>query len=392
MITGFVTRVSGGVLLAVLALAGGRVHAQEKTTLGGYGDAVYSRDFQSKTSMIDLERFVLFVGHEFTKKISLVSELEMEDAKVSGGTDGGEIAFEQAYLRFDIDAGHSLVAGLFLPRIGILNEDHLPTSFNGNERNSVETYVIPSTWRELGVGFYGSNDILPVEYSLALVNGLNAAGFEHGSVIREGRFEGRNATANNLAVTGSLRSSPGSFRLQISGYYGGSAGMSPPSADSLGLRGGPFGTPVALGEADVQYTRGPVAIALLGTIISIPDAGRINAAFGNNTPKSAYGCYAEAAYDLLYASPATQGQRFVIFARYERLNLNAAIPPNAVPDGTLDQNHFITGVTYAPISTIVIKADIRFTHAGNAGPVNAVPAGAAPGATTVLTAGLGFSF
>ena len=290
MIGGYGSRASGTALLAVLTVTGGSVHAQERTTLGGYGDAVYSRDIQSKTSTIDLERFVLFVGHEFTKKISLVSELEMEDAKVSGGTDGGEIAFEQAYLRFDLDAGHSLVAGLFLPRIGILNEDHLPTSFNGNERNYVETYIIPSTWRELGVGFYGSNDILPVEYSLALVNGLNAAGFEHGSVIREGRFEGRNATANNLAVTGSVRSSAGSFRLQVSGYYGGSAGMSPSAADSLGLRGGPFGTPVALGEADVQFTQGPVAIALLGTIVSIPDAGRINAAFGNKprAPRSAF--------------------------------------------------------------------------------------------------------
>ena len=364
-------------LLAAFLLSAEQSSADDKTTIGGYGNAVYSRNFDAEVSTADLERFVLFFGHEFSQKISLVSELEMEDAKVSGGDAGGEIAFEQAYLRFTLDAGHSLVAGLFLPRMGILNENHLPTSFNGNERTQVETFIIPSTWRELGVGFYGSNDVLPVEYSIAIVNGLNASGFSHGSVIREGRFEGRNASANNIALTGSIAYSTGNARMQVSGYYGGSVGLPPAAADSLRLRGGAFGTPVALGEADVQFSAGPFAFRLLGTLVSIPDAAAINAAFGNNTPKSAYGAYAETAYTV---------KSLTVFVRYEKLDMNSSLPANGTYDGTLNQNHLITGVSFVPLENIVVKADIRFTRTASA------PAAQGNQETTFLTVGFGFSF
>ena len=132
------------------------------TVIGGYGNAFYRQDFNKKTSIADLERVVLFVGHNFGD-ISFFSELEMEDAKVTGGEDGGEIAFEQAYLKFNLDPNHYITVGLFLPRIGILNVDHLPNSFNGNERTQVETFITPSTWRELGIGFYGSLNHLSLE-------------------------------------------------------------------------------------------------------------------------------------------------------------------------------------------------------------------------------------
>ena len=54
--------------------------------------------FNLEASTINLERFVLFVGHNFNSKISLFTEIEVEDAKVSGGEEGGEVAIEQAYL------------------------------------------------------------------------------------------------------------------------------------------------------------------------------------------------------------------------------------------------------------------------------------------------------
>ncbi len=126
-----------------------------RTSIGGYGNAFYQRNFNEENAVINLERFVLFFGHKFNSKISFFSELELEDAKIEGGEEGGELALEQCYLRFTLNRYQFIVAGLFLPRIGILNENHLPTSFNGNERTLVETYVIPSTWRELGIGYYG---------------------------------------------------------------------------------------------------------------------------------------------------------------------------------------------------------------------------------------------
>jgi len=226
-----------------------------KTVVSGYGSAFYQRNFNQHQSTMTLERAVLFVGHQFNSKISFFSELEIENAKVVPGDNGsgGEIAMEQAFLKFNLSPRQYIIAGLFVPRIGMLNENHLPVNFNGVERPFVEQFIIPATWRELGIGFYGVSGSLPLNYSLALMNGLNSAKFEHGTGIREGRAEGSNALANNLAITASVQYFWQNFKFQVSGYAGGTVGLSPHGADSLGLNSGGFGTPIYLGEADLQY-------------------------------------------------------------------------------------------------------------------------------------------
>jgi len=338
------------------------------TVIGGYGNAFYQRNSKEQTSRINLERFVLFTGHKFNDKISFFSELEVEDAKVAGGEEGGEVAVEQAYLKFNLNANQYITAGLFLPRIGILNEEHLPNTFNGNERNYVETYILPSTWRELGIGFYGSMSTMPLNYSFGLFNGLNSGGFEHGSGIREGRFEGRNASANNLAVTAAVQYNPGDFKFQVSGYYGGTVGDSKRRADSLGLNSGIFGTPVAIGEADVQYEHNGFSVKVLGAIVSIPDAEAINSAYASNTPKTEYGAYAEIGYDLFHNISAPHQKQLIVFVRDEKFDVNAQIPSNGVMDGTLSQNHVVAGFTYLPIRNVAIKADVRLVHTGSQNP------------------------
>jgi len=344
------------------------IASSSATTIGGYGNAFYQRNFGTQTALMDLERVVLFVGHRFTPGIAFFSELEVEDAKVTGGEDGGEVAFEQAYVRFTLDPTHSISAGLFLPRIGILNENHLPTEFNGNERNQVETFIIPSTWRELGIGFYGSSGGLPVSYSIALVNGLNSATFVHGSGIREGRFEGRNASANNLALAGSAELYLKNAVVGISGYYGGSVGLSSRQADSLQLQSGPFGTPVIIGESHVQYESGGLSLKVLGTAVSIPRASDINRAYANNTPALEYGAYAEIGCDILQSLCPVPGKQLIAFLRFETLDMNATIPSNGILDGTLKQRHIVCGFNYLPITDVVIKADVRFAHTGDQNP------------------------
>jgi hypothetical protein len=342
--------------------------SKSATTIGGYGDAFYQRNNYLGTSKVDLERFVLFTGHKFNDQISYFSELEVEDAKVAGGETGGEVSIEQAYLKFNLNANQYLVAGLFTPRIGILNEDHLPNTFNGNERNYVEQFIIPTTWRELGVGFYGSVNNIPLNYTVALLNGLNSNGFVHGTGLIDGQAEGRNASANNLAVTASLQLNLNSFRAQISGYYGGTVGESKRKADSLGLNSGVFAEPVELAEADIMYSKGGFSTRALATVVNMPDAADINRAFANNTPQTMYGAYLELAYDLLYLNANPHPQQFIVFVRDERLDMNYQIPTNGVTDGTLDQNDIVAGFTYLPIKNVAIKADVRFITTGKQNP------------------------
>ncbi|MDO3645189.1 hypothetical protein [Mucilaginibacter sp. L3T2-6] len=342
--------------------------SKSATTIGGYGNAFYQRNNFQGTSKLNLERFVLFTGHKFNDKISVFTELEVEDAKVTGGESGGEIAIEQAYLKFNLNPNQYIVAGLFLPRIGILNENHLPNTFNGNERNYVETFILPSTWREIGVGLYGNINGAPLNYSVGLVNGLSSGMFTHGTGIRDGRFEGRNASSNSLAVTASLQYYVGDFKAQVSGYYGGTANVSRRKADSLGLSSGIFGTPAAIGEGDIQYSRGGFSMRALGTIVSIPDAAAINRAYANNTAKTAYGAYLELAYDLLYRNGKANEKQFIVFVRDEKFDINASIPSNGIIDGTLNQNHVVAGFTYLPMRNVALKADIRLIHTGAQNP------------------------
>ncbi len=366
------------------------------TVFGSYGDASYQRNFNTETSTLNLNRFVLFMGHQFNSKIAVFSELEVEDAKIEGGESGGEVSLEQAYIQFQFNKKQFLIAGLFTPRIGILNEDHLPTQFNGVERNMVERLLIPVTWRELGVSYYGRSQQYPIVYSLALTNGLNSAGFEHGSGIRGGRFEGRNASANNFALTGALQYNPGYFRLQVSGYYGGSVGLNKHQADSLQLYSGMFGTPVVIGEAHAIYEKKGFQCRILGTFVTIPDADRINTAYANNTPETEVGAYAEVGYNLFQNLKKAKKQKLIAFARYEYLDLNASLPDNGIDDQTLNQQHIIAGFTYLPINNVVIKVDVRLLNTGDQNPALVInPSPTTPpyeNNNSFLNIGIGYSF
>jgi hypothetical protein len=368
-----------------------------KTVISGYGSAFYQRNFNEQQSTATLERAVLFVGHRFSPKISFFSELELENAKVEGGvSNDAEISMEQAFLKFSLNARRYIVAGLFTPRIGILNENHLPVNFNGVERPMVETLIIPATWRELGIGFYGNSERIPLNYSIALLNGLDGANFEHGTGIRGGRAEGNLASANNIAVTAALQYYWKNFKFQVSAYCGGTVTGSPKKSDSLGLNSGAFGTPIYLGEADAQYENNAWSVKALGAYIHYPDAGKMNSVYGNNTATGMYGVYAEIAYNWLFTQSTKAS--FISFARLEALNMNSGIAGNGkgIYDGTEKQTHLILGLGYLPLPNVVIKADLRLLHTGPQNPALVVnPDPNAPPYqqnNRYLNLGIGYSF
>ena len=351
------------------SLNAGLVRSNNRTVLSGYGQVKASYDTRLKTASANITRNVLFVGHKFSDKIYFFSELELENAKVVGGQAGGEISMEQLFLKFNVNRDLYITAGLFIPRIGIINENHLPTTYNGNDRTFVETLLIPATWREIGVGVYGNMRRIPgLNYSFALVNGLNSAGFQNGSGVANGRYEGSNATASNLAVTGALLYYYKNFRIQTSGYYGGSAGLTKRKADSLQLSSGPFGTPVSFVEANIQYHNNGVSFKALAVNAQISDAYAINRAYANNTPKTMSGAYAELGYNVLkYFNPNTT-RNFTMFARYEWLNLNQTIPANGITNGINDQRYTVVGFTYQPTTGVIIKADYVLRQTGDRNP------------------------
>ncbi len=180
------------------------------TTIGGYGEMHYNNLNNKKIGgsdkkEIDFHRFILFMGHEFSDKIRFWSELEVEHSVIkdtANGSNGGEVAVEQAFLEFDLNADMAARAGIILIPVGLLNETHEPPTFYGVERNNVEKYIIPTTWREGGVsltGRFADN----FSYDLAVHSGLQISS-SNNYAVRGGRQGVSNAPANNLAATARL--------------------------------------------------------------------------------------------------------------------------------------------------------------------------------------------
>lgn len=356
---------SAQVLTKEDSLSAGLIASPQATVLSGYGSMHYENNLTTHETTANLDRLVLFFGHKFSKKIFFFSELEIEDAKIDGSGASGEFALEQAFLKFQINRHSYLTTGLFIPRLGIINENHLPNTYNGVQRPFVETFIIPSTWREIGIGYYGfSQRIAGLNYNLALVNGLSCAEFENGSGIREGRAEGRNAQAGALALTGALLYYHGPWRFQVSGYYGGSAGLTPSQADSLQLDSGPFGTPVALLDFNAQYHSKRLTLKALATTVLIPDAARINLAYANNTPYQQLGYYLEGAYTVWQK----EANVLRLFGRYEFLDINAKLPVNGISNPTLRRHYVVAGLSFLPHNGVIIKLDYTYRITGAQNP------------------------
>lgn len=368
-VMGAATGLHGQVLTKEDSLNAGLIASDRATIISGYGEAKVGIDLTEGRAEANLTRNVLFIGHRFGPKISLFSELEIEDAKVAGGEFGGEVAMEQVFLKFDVSRHTYLTAGLIIPRIGITNENHLPTSFNGVDRPYVENDIIPATWREIGVAAYGQiPQVNGLNWSFGLFNGLNCEGFNSEEGIREGRFEGREASASNIAMSGALLYYVGNFRLQASGYFGGTCVLPKEEADTVGLTEGLFGTPVALEEFDAQYFSNGFSFRLLGTMIQIPDAREINNVYGNNVAESMWGGYAEIGYNI-FKPFGIEDKKLTVFGRYEMMDLNAAMPENGVEDDYLASRSFVVaGLHFQPLHGVSVKADFVMRRNGNPDP------------------------
>ncbi|MEO8139105.1 MAG: hypothetical protein ABI742_05635 [Gemmatimonadota bacterium] len=345
-------------LLLLAASLPGVLSAQAdsaRTTIGGYGEVHYSNSSTAGSpGQVNLARFVVFIGHNFNERLSLRSELEVEDAKIAGGESGGEVALEQAYLDYRFSAPFTLRAGLFLLPIGIVNETHEPPTFNGVSRPSFDEVILPVTWREIGIGALGAvPGIEGLRYRAYIVNGLLASGFDAESGIRGGRQEGRQASFANPALTGRLEWSRPGLKLGGSVYYGGTAN----GDSSLGT--GTFAAPVTLLAADARYDIGAFAFRAEAANLSVRDAGRINSTFGNGVGKRIAGWYAEGACNLLRLLAPASAQALNGFVRYERYDTQAVVAAGTIRDLTLARRITTFGLTYKPLWNVAFKADYQ---------------------------------
>ena len=274
-------------LCAILAPLGSPAQGQEQTTLGGYGELHYNEPDGSRRGELDFHRFVIYYAHSFSDAVSFQSEVELEHTRIEAGEDaGGELAIEQAYLDWRFAGSTGLRAGLVLIPMGIINERHEPATFNGVERPNVDKTIIPSTWREAGLGLYGRLSEA-ISFQAYVVAGLKADGFSGSGGIRGGRQSGFRSDPSNPSFTGRIDYAAGpSFRLGASAFAGNTTG----GVSSLGS-----GT-LMLVSGDGEFTEGLFrlrAVGVYGTIATPQDQRRTAIRRSSRSPTASTD-YAEA--------------------------------------------------------------------------------------------------
>ncbi len=337
--------------------AASKIYRTERgVSIGGYGELLYDRAQEREEdgahAHLDLLRGVVYLGYKWTDRWLLNSELEWEHANTEKG---GEAAVEFAYVDYRYRPELSFRGGLLLMPVGFLNELHEPTTFLGARRPDVESFLIPTTWRESGVGLYGESG--PFTYRAYLTGGLDASGFSADEGLAEGSAEGSNAKADDLAGVVRLdwTARPG-LVAGFSAFHGGS-GQGIAADDGRRLHAA---TTIAEAHAEWRY-RGFQARAI-GVRVSIADAAALDRALGFDGAASIGsrldGGYVELGYDLF--SPFPHGEQALVpFVRYERYDTQAAVPAGFLTDPANDVRSWTLGLSYKPIPQVVFKADYQ---------------------------------
>lgn len=318
-------------------------------TVGGYGEITYNQP-EGLNGELDVQRLVLLFGYKFNEKVQFVTEIELEHVE--------EVFVEQAFLQYSLSDNVNLRGGLMLVPMGIVNEYHEPTTFNGVERPSIDGSIVPTTWREIGAGVSGRFDNLSLGYQAYVFNGfasVNETKVLGGSnALRNGRQKGIQSTINspNFSAKLDYYGLPG-LRLGLSGYVG----RTQAEDDVEMLDGSSVG--LSMFGFDVRYayqrftTRGQFIYA------NLSDTEAYNSLYETDLGSALQGWYLEAAYNLL---SMTKQQQLFAFARFEDFDTHASVAGDLIRNQAYDRNEWTFGLSYLLAPGAVVKADYQLKN------------------------------
>jgi hypothetical protein len=335
---------------------------RQGVSLGGYGEVLYENFAASReddapsaaTDRFDALRAVVYVGYKFSDKLLFNSEIEFEHASTGGA---GSVSAEFLYLDYRLSPRFGLRGGLLLPPMGFINEIHEPPTFLGTRRPETERQIIPSTWRENGVGFFG--DAGELSYRAYLINGLDAAGFGAGG-IRGGRQNGSEASAQNFGAVGRVDyTGVLGLKLGASAFLGNSGqGATLPSDPSVTI-----GARTIIWEAHAEYKAWGLDLRGLLAVATIDDAAQVNEINGLTGDASVgermLGWYAQGGYDVLRGTGSAH--QLIPYLRYEQLNTQDEVPAGFLANPTNDRRFVTLGAMWKPLTQVSLKADYQIT-------------------------------
>lgn len=370
----------------------------QRLSVGGYGEAVFSRNYFSdhvsrysqpeehkndpSHGRFDIPHAVIYLGYDFGKGWSFGTEIEFEHGgngiayekeDEEGGEweqeteKGGEVELEQFWIQKSFGKWANIRAGHIVVPVGLNNAHHEPLSFFTVYRPEGESTIMPSTWHQTGVSFWGRYK--DFRYEAQLLAGLNADQFTNTGWVNKGHkspleFDVANKYAASLRID---NYSISGLRMGLSGYYGHAIGNSyPRNANGVDEE---YKGAVAIGSIDFTYkahnwiVRGQADYGYLG------DAEQLKYVYNRLNSKSPYkhsafvskNAYAvgiEAGYDIFsqIAQMREDNQQLYVFGRYEQYNPYASMT-KGTDYGYTEVKRLAAGVNYHPVPQVVIKAE-----------------------------------
>ncbi len=338
--------------------------------IGGYGQIDYNKQINDElnhNATLDVHRLVTFFGYNFNEKTSFISEIEMEHVK--------EVYVEQAFLSHSIKNNLTVNAGLMLIPMGIQNLYHEPPTFNGVERTNVDKYIVPTTWREMGVSVNGRMMDNTLSYELMLVNGFNgydgAGVFSGSSGLRSGRQKAAKSymTSPDFASRFSYLGIP-NLNLGLSTYLGESESSAYNGLDLSDENAVMSADSTIIGinmiGIDGRYQQGALQLRGQYVVADLSNTNQYNIFTGKDLGSKMMGYYAEAGYNLL--SKKETNDELIAFVRYENYNTHKEVEDNITINSNYDRKDVILGLGWKLTKGAMFKVDYQIKSNGNANP------------------------
>ena len=370
----------------------------KRLSVGGYGEVAMSRNFYSdhvsrysladehkndpSHGRFDIPHAVIYLGYDFGKGWTMGTEIEFEHGGVGmayekedeeGGEweqeveKGGEVELEQFWIQKSFGRWANIKAGHIVVPVGLNNAYHEPLNFFTVYRPEGENTVLPSTWHQTGVSFWGRTK--GWRYEVQFLAGLNSDNFTNTGWINKGPgtpTEGEIATKYGTALRIDNYCIKG-LRIGLSGYYGHAIGNSYPN-NKDGAESKYKGV-VAIGAIDFTYNnynwivRGQADYGYLSDAKQLKYfTNRLNglSPFHHSAfvSKNAFAYGIEAGYNVFSQIEKLRqsNQKMYLFGRYEHYNPYASKTKNTSYDYTNVQRMAV-GINYYPVKQIVVKAE-----------------------------------
>lgn len=370
----------------------------KRLSVGGYGEVAMSRNFYSdhvsrysladehkndpSHGRFDIPHAVIYLGYDFGKGWTMGTEIEFEHGGVGmayekedeeGGEweqeveKGGEVELEQFWIQKSFGHWANIKAGHIVVPVGLNNAYHEPLNFFTVYRPEGENTILPSTWHQTGVSFWGRTK--GWRYELQFLAGLNSDNFTNTGWIKKGPgtpTEGEIATKYGTALRIDNYCIKG-LRIGLSGYYGHAIGNSYPN-NKDGAESKYKGV-VAIGAIDFTYNnynwivRGQADYGYLSDAKQLKYfTNRLNglSPFHHSAfvSKNAFAYGIEAGYNIFSQIEKLRqdNQKLYLFGRYEHYNPYASKTKNTSYDYTNVQRMAV-GINYYPVKQIAVKAE-----------------------------------